>query len=59
MAVRRLGEKTKSNYIYHVESFTAFLGRSPDTATAEDVRRLQVHLTEMTLATGCSRHSSP
>ena len=24
----------------------AFLGRSPDTATAEDVRRFQVHLTE-------------
>ena len=23
-----------------------FLGRSPDTATAEDVRRFQVHLTE-------------
>jgi hypothetical protein len=46
MVVRRLGEKTKSNYIYHVESFTAFLGRSPDTAAAEDVRRFQVHLTE-------------
>ena len=46
MAVRRLGEKTKSNYIHHVENFTAFLGRSPETATAEDVRRFQVHLTE-------------
>ena len=45
MTVRRIGEKTKSNYIRHVESFTAFLGRSPDTATAEDVRRFQVHLT--------------
>jgi integrase/recombinase XerD len=29
-----------------IESFTAFLGRSPDTAAAEDVRRFQVHLTE-------------
>src|SRR5262245_61201705 len=47
MVVRRLGEKTKSNYIHHVENFTAFLGRSPDTATAEDVRRFQVHLTEI------------
>jgi integrase/recombinase XerD len=47
MNVRRLGEKTKSNYIYHVANFTTFLGRSPDTATAEEVRRFQVHLTEM------------
>src|SRR5215813_4042201 len=47
MDVRRLGEKTKSNYIYHVSNFTTFLGRSPDTATAEEVRRFQVQLTEM------------
>ena len=45
MTVRRIGEKTQSNYIRHVETFTAFLGRSPATATAEDVRRFQVHLT--------------
>jgi integrase/recombinase XerD len=47
MVVRRLGEKTKSDYIRHVENFTAFLGRSPDAATAEDVRRFQVHLAEI------------
>jgi integrase/recombinase XerD len=46
MAVRHFGEKTKHDYIRHVESFARFLGRSPDTATAEDVRRFQVHLTE-------------
>jgi site-specific recombinase XerD len=45
MTVRRIGEKTRSNYIRHVATFTAFLGRSPDTATAEDVRHFQVHLT--------------
>ena len=45
MAVRQFGEKTKHDYIRHVESFAKFLGRSPDTATAEDVRRFQV-LTE-------------
>ena len=45
MTVRRIGEKTQSNYIRHVATFTEFLGRSPDTATAEDVRRFQVHLT--------------
>jgi site-specific recombinase XerD len=46
MAVRRFGEKTRHDYIRHVEAFARFLGRSPDTATAEDVRRFQVHLTE-------------
>lgn len=43
MAVRRLGEKTRADYIKHVEAFTRFLGRSPDTATAEDLRAFQVH----------------
>jgi len=43
MAVRRLGEKTRHDYIKHVETFTRFLGRSPETATAEDLRRFQVH----------------
>jgi integrase/recombinase XerD len=46
MAVRQFGEKTRRDYIRHVATFTRFLGRSPDTATAEDVRRFQVHLTE-------------
>ncbi|MGH6814277.1 MAG: tyrosine-type recombinase/integrase [Hyphomicrobiaceae bacterium] len=45
MSVRQFGAKTKSGYIRHVEMFTVFLGRSPDTATAEDLRRCQVHLT--------------
>jgi integrase/recombinase XerD len=43
MAVRRLGEKTQHDYIQHVETFTRFLGHSPDTATSEDLRRFQVH----------------
>ena len=46
MAVRKFGEKTRHDYIRHVEAFASFLGRSPDTATADDVRRFQVHLTE-------------
>jgi hypothetical protein len=29
MRVRRIGEKTQSNYFRHVATFTAFLGRSP------------------------------
>ena len=46
MAVRKFGEKTRHDYIRHIAAFAKFLGRSPDTATAEDVRRFQVHLTE-------------
>ena len=37
MTVRRFNEKTQSNYIRQVKSFTVFLGRSPDQATAEDL----------------------
>ena len=43
MSVRNFGEKTRNDYIRHVRTFTAFLGRSPDTATAEDLRRFQLH----------------
>jgi integrase len=46
MAVRKFGEKTRRDDIRHVEAFASFLGRSPDTATADDVRRYQVHLTD-------------
>jgi integrase/recombinase XerD len=42
MAVRRMSEKTKSDYLKHVETFARFLGRSPDTATGEDLRRFRV-----------------
>jgi integrase/recombinase XerD len=45
MAVRKFGEKTRHDYIRHVKAFASFLGRSPDTATADDVRSYQVHLT--------------
>jgi integrase/recombinase XerD len=43
MSMRGLREDTQRDYIRFVRSFAAFLGRSPDTATAEDVRRFQVH----------------
>jgi integrase/recombinase XerD len=46
MSVRKFGEKTQHDYIRHVETFAKFLGRSPDTAAAEDLRRYQVHQTE-------------
>jgi integrase/recombinase XerD len=46
MSVRKFGEKTQHDYIRHIESFAKFLGHSPETATAEDVRRFQVYQTE-------------
>jgi hypothetical protein len=46
MTVRNFVEKTRNDYIRHVKTSTAFPGRSPDTATAEDSRRFQLHQTE-------------
>jgi integrase/recombinase XerD len=43
MAMRGLRSHTQHDYIRFVRSFAAFLGRSPDTAQAEDIRRFQVH----------------
>ena len=45
MTVRNFVEKTQKDYIRAVKNFTMFLGRSPDTATPEDLRRYQLHLT--------------
>jgi hypothetical protein len=44
MAIRKLAPKTQQGYIRIVKDFAAFLGRSPDTASFEDVRRFQLHL---------------
>src|SRR5258708_18390175 len=46
MAMRGLREETQRDYIRFVRSFAAFLSRSPETATAEDIRRFQVHQAE-------------
>lgn len=46
MNVRGFTEDTRRNYIRCVKRFAAFIGRSPDAATAEDLRRFQVHQTE-------------
>jgi integrase/recombinase XerD len=44
MTVRNLSPRTQEGYIRTIKSFAAFLGRSPDTAGFEDVRRFQLHL---------------
>jgi integrase/recombinase XerD len=46
MAMRGLREDTQRDYARFVRSFAAFLRRPPDTATAEDIRRVQVHQAE-------------
>src|SRR5208282_4996672 len=46
MAMRGLRSDTQHEYIRFVRGFSAFLGQSPDTATAEDIRRFQVYQTE-------------
>jgi len=46
MRVRGFTEKTRNDYIRNVRAFAAFIGRSPDTATAEDLRRFQLHQTQ-------------
>jgi integrase/recombinase XerD len=46
MLVRNFVEKTRNDYILHVRTFTAFLGRAPDTASPEDLRRFQLHQAE-------------
>ncbi|WP_375383612.1 phage integrase N-terminal SAM-like domain-containing protein, partial [uncultured Sphingomonas sp.] len=46
MAMRRMGSRTQHDYVRHVRAFAGFLARSPDTATAEDVRQFQLHQRE-------------
>src|SRR5471032_1365267 len=46
MNVRRFSPETQRNYIRDVGRFATFLGRSPDTATAEDLRRFQIEQRE-------------
>jgi integrase/recombinase XerD len=46
MSLRHFGEKTQKDYIRAVKNFSAFLQRSLDTASNEDLRLFQLHLTE-------------
>jgi len=46
MTARKLGKHSQRSHIYSCKRFAAFLKRSPDTATADDIRRFQVQLAE-------------
>jgi site-specific recombinase XerD len=47
MNVRGFSEKTRNDYVRNVRAFAVFIGRSPDTATAEDLRRFQLHQSQI------------
>ena len=46
MRMRKLSPKTQSAYIRAVRNLARFLGRSPDTATPDDLRSYQLHLVD-------------
>jgi integrase/recombinase XerD len=46
MRKRKLAPKTQAGYVRVVRQFAAFLGRPPDTASVEDLRRYQLHLVD-------------
>jgi len=46
MRMRKLSPKTQSGYLRVVSLFGGWLGRSPDTASVEDLRRYQLHLVD-------------
>src|SRR3989304_4157010 len=46
MRMRKLSDKTQSHYIRAVRQLAKFLGRTPDTATVEDLRNYQLHLVD-------------
>jgi integrase/recombinase XerD len=46
MRMRKLEARTQEGYIRAVRKLTAYLKRSPDTATVEDLRNFQLHLVD-------------
>ena len=47
MTVRGFNEHRRRDYVRQVRSLAAFIGRSPDTVTAEDLRLFQLHQTRI------------
>jgi site-specific recombinase XerD len=52
MTARKLEPHSQRSHIHSCRRFAAFLKRSPDTATADDVRRFQLYLVESGLSIG-------
>src|SRR5215475_2082454 len=55
MNARKLGSHTQTGHIRSCKRFAAFLARSPNTATVEDIRRFQLHLAETGMSI-CNRN---
>ena len=55
MNSRKLGARTQRSHIYSCKRFAAFLERSPDTATLEDIRLYELHLAETGMSI-CNRN---
>jgi integrase/recombinase XerD len=46
MRIRGMGEKAQQAHIRAIKDFAIFLRRSPDTATSEELRSYQLHMTD-------------
>jgi integrase/recombinase XerD len=55
MNARKLGKHSQRSHIHSCNRFAAFLKRSPETATPDDIRRFQLHLIESGLSI-CNRN---
>jgi site-specific recombinase XerD len=55
MKARQLAASTQRGHIRACRRFAAFLGRSPDSATSEDIRLFQLHLSESDISI-CNRN---
>ena len=53
MTIRQFGRKTKSDDIRQVHEFALFLGRSPDRAEPEDLRRYRLHMASLGASYAC------
>ena len=56
MRARKLGRHSERSHIHACKRFAAFLKRSPETATADDVRAFQLSLIETEGLTICNRN---
>jgi site-specific recombinase XerD len=52
MTAQRFSEATQKDYVRNVRNFAAFLGRSPDTATSDDLRRFQLNMAQRRISPG-------
>src|SRR6202171_2579969 len=52
MTIRKLSPKTQQGYTLPIKTRAAFLGRSPDKASFEDIRRFQLHVAQSGVGTG-------